>query len=77
MKLKVYIQDNKRKIINDFQVFEYRVIGVESIPNIIFNKAKINGQIYERVPTSDMKNCVVFLYDGNDTFLNCEVEFIL
>lgn len=77
MKLKVYIQDNKRKIINDFQVFKFRVIGVESIPNIIFNKVKINGQIYERVPTSDMKNCVVFLYDGNDTFLNCEVEFIL
>ena len=77
MKLKVYIQDNKRKIINDFQVFKFRVIVVESIPNIIFNKVKINGQIYERVPTSDMKNCVVFLYDGNDTFLNCEVEFIL
>lgn len=77
MKLKVYIQDNKRKIINDFQVFKFRVIVVESIPNIVFDKVKIKGQIYERVPTSDMKNCVVFLYDGNDTFLNCEVEFIL
>ena len=77
MKLKVYTQDNKIKIINDFQVFKFRVIVVESIPNIVFDKVKINGQIYERVPTSDMKNCVVFLYDGNDTFLNCEVEFIL
>ena len=54
--------DNKRIIIDDFQVpsTKYRVIVVESIPNIIFNKVKINGQIYERVPTSDMKNCVVF-----------------
>lgn len=71
--------DNKRKIIDDFRVpsAKYSVIVVESIPNIVFDKVKINGQIYERVPTSDMKNCVVFLYDGNDTFLNCEVEFIL
>ncbi len=70
--------DNKRKIIDDFQVpnTKYRVIGVESIPNIVFDKVKIKGQIYERVPISDMKNCVAFEYDGNDTFLNCEVEFI-
>lgn len=70
--------DNKRKIIDDFQFpsTKYRVIVVESIPNIVFDKVKINGQIYERVPTSDMINCVAFLYDGNDTFLNCEVEFI-
>ena len=49
--------DNKRKIIDDFRVpsTKYRVIVVESIPNIVFDKAKINGQIYERVPTSDMK----------------------
>ena len=77
MKLKVYIQDNKRKIINDFQVFKFRVIGVESIPNIIFNKVKINGQIYELVPIYDLKNSIAFEYDGDDTFLNCEVEFIL
>ncbi len=68
--------DNKRKIIDDFQVFEYRVIRVESIPDIIFNKVKIKGQIYELVPTYDIENCVAFEYDGNDTFLNCEVEFI-
>ena len=77
MKLKVYIQDNKRKIINDFQVFKFRVIGVESIPNIIFNKVKIKGQIYELVPIYDLKNSIAFEYDGDDTFLNCEVEFIL
>ena len=76
MKLKVYIQDNKRKIINDFQVFKFRVIGVESIPNIIFNKVKIKGQIYELVPIYDLKNSMAFEYDGDDTFLNCEVEFI-
>lgn len=76
MKLKVYIQDNKRKIINDFQVFKFRVIGVESIPNIIFNKVKIKGQIYELVPIYDLKNSIAFEYDGDDTFLNCEVEFI-
>lgn len=68
--------DNKRKIIDDFQVFEYRVIRVESIPDIIFNKLKIKGQIYELVPTYDIENCVAFLYDGDDTFQNCEVEFI-
>lgn len=68
--------DNKRKIIDDIQVAKYRVIGVESIPDIIFNKVKIKGQIYELVPTSDMKNCVAFEYDGNDTFQNCDVEFI-
>ena len=77
MKLKAYIQDNKRKIINDFQVFKFRVIGVESIPNIIFNKVKIKGQIYELVPIYDLKNSIAFEYDGDDTFLNCEVEFIL
>lgn len=27
--------------------FKYRVIVVESIPNIVFDKVKINGQIYE------------------------------
>ena len=45
--------DNKRKIIDDFRVpsAKYRVIVVESIPNIVFDKVKINGQIYERVPT--------------------------
>ena len=68
--------DNKRKIIDDFQVFEYRVIRVESIPDIIFNKVKIKGQIYELVPTYDIENCVAFEYDGDDTFQNCEVEFI-
>lgn len=68
--------DNKRKIIDDIQVAKYRVIGVESIPDIIFNKVKIKGKIYELVPTSDIKNCVAFEYDGNDTFLKCEVEFI-
>lgn len=68
--------DNKRKIIDDFQVFKFRVIKVESIPDIIFNKVKIKGQIYELVPTSDIENCVAFEYDGNDTFQNCEVEFI-
>lgn len=70
--------DNKRKIIDDFQVpsTKYRVIVVESIPNIVFDKVKINGQIYERVPTSDIENCVAFEYDGDDTFQNCEVEFI-
>ena len=68
--------DNKRKIINDFQVFKFRVIGVESIPNIIFNKVKIKGQIYELVPIYDLKNSIAFEYDGDDTFLNCEVEFI-
>lgn len=70
--------DNKRKIIDDFQVpsTKYRVIVVESISNIVFDKVKIKGQIYELVPTSNMINCVAFLYDGNDTFLNCEVEFI-
>lgn len=76
MKLKVYTQDNKIKIINDFQVFKFRVIGVESIPNIIFNKVKIKGQIYELVPIYDLKNSMAFEYDGDDTFLNCEVEFI-
>ena len=76
MKLKVYIQDNKRKIINDFQVFKFRVIGVESIPNIVFDKVKIKGQIYELVPIYDLKNSIAFEYDGDDTFLNCEVEFI-
>ena len=47
--------DNKRKIIDDFQVpsTKYRVIVVESIPNIIFNKVKIKGQIYELVPIYD------------------------
>lgn len=41
--------DNKRKIIDDFRVpsTKYRVIVVESIPNIVFDKVKINGQIYE------------------------------
>ena len=68
--------DNKRKIIDDFQVFEYRVIRVESIPDIIFNKVKIKGQIYELVPTYDIENCVAFEYDGDDTLHNCEVEFI-
>ena len=68
--------DNKRKIIDDFQVFEYRVIRVESIPDIIFNKVKIKGQIYELVPTYDIENCVAFEYDGDETFQNCEVEFI-
>lgn len=71
--------DNKRKIIDDFQVpsTKYRVIVVESIPNIIFNKVKIKGQIYELVPIYDLKNSMAFEYDGDDTFLNCEVEFIL
>lgn len=68
--------DNKRKIIHDIQVAKYRVIGVESIPYIIFNKVKIKRQIYELVPIYDLKNSVAFEYDGNDTFLNCEVEFI-
>lgn len=29
--------DNKRKIIDDFQVFKFRVIRVESIPDIILD----------------------------------------
>ena len=60
--------DNKRKIIDDFQVpsTKYRVIVVESIPNIIFNKVKIKGQIYELVPIYDLKNSIAFEYDGDD-----------
>ena len=41
------------------------------------NKVKIKGQIYELVPIYDLKNSIAFEYDGDDTFLNCEVEFIL
>lgn len=68
--------DNKRKIIDDIQVAKYRVIGVESIPDIILDKVKINEKVYSLVPTSDIENCVAFEYDGNDTFQNCEVEFL-
>lgn len=68
--------DNKRKIIDDIQVAKYRVIGVESIPDIILDKVKINEKVYSLVPTSDIENCVAFEYDGDDTFLNCEVEFL-
>lgn len=68
--------DNKRKIIDDFQVFKFRVIRVESIPDIILDKVKINEKVYSLVPTSDIENCVAFEYDGDDTFLNCEVEFL-
>lgn len=68
--------DNKRIIIDDFQVFKFRVIRVESIPDIILDKVKINEKVYSLVPTSDIENCVAFEYDGNDTFLNCEVEFL-
>lgn len=68
--------DNKRKIIDDIQVAKYRVIRVESIPDIILDKVKINEKVYSLVPTSDIENCVAFEYDGDDTFLNCEVEFL-
>lgn len=68
--------DSKRKIIDDFQVFKFRVIRVESIPDIILDKVKINEKVYSLVPTSDIENCVAFEYDGDDTFLNCEVEFL-
>lgn len=68
--------DNKRIIIDDFQVFKFRVIRVESIPDIILGKVKINEKVYSLVPTSDIENCVAFEYDGDDTFLNCEVEFL-
>lgn len=68
--------DNKRIIIDDFQVFKFRVIRVESIPDIILDKVKINEKVYSIVPTSDIENCVAFEYDGDDTFLNCEVEFL-
>lgn len=68
--------DNKRIIIDDFQVFKFRVIRVESIPDIILDKVKINEKVYSLVPTSDIENCVAFEYDGDDTFLNCEVEFL-
>lgn len=68
--------DNKWIIIDDFQVFKFRVIRVESIPDIILDKVKINEKVYSIVPTSDIENCVAFEYDGDDTFLNCEVEFL-
>lgn len=68
--------DSKRKIIDDIQVAKYRVIRVESIPGIILDKVKINEKVYSLVPTSDIENCVAFEYDGDDTFLNCEVEFL-
>lgn len=68
--------DNKRIIIDVFQVFKFRVIRVESIPDIILDKVKINEKVYSLVPTSDIENCVAFEYDGDDTFLNCEVEFL-
>lgn len=68
--------DNKRIIIDDFQVFKFRVIRVESIPDIILDKVKINEKVYSLVPTSDIENCIAFEYDGDDTFLNCEVEFL-
>lgn len=67
---------NKRIIIDDFQVFKFRVIRVESIPDIILDKVKINEKVYSLVPTSDIENCIAFEYDGDDTFLNCEVEFL-
>lgn len=68
--------NNKRIIIDDFQVFKFRVIRVESIPDIILDKVKINEKVYSLVPTSDIENCIAFEYDCGDTFLNCEVEFL-
>ena len=68
--------DNKRKIIDDFQVYKFRVIRVESIPDIILDKVKIKEKVYSLVPTHHLENCVAFEYDGDDSFLNCEAEFL-
>lgn len=64
------------KIIDDFQVYNFRVIRVESIPDMIFSKVKIDGDIFLLVPTYDIENCVAFEYDGDKSFTGKDVEFI-
>lgn len=70
------LKSNESIVDYEFQVLKYRVLRVESIPFVLYDKVKIDGEIFSLVPTYDMKNCFAFEYDGDKSFIGTVVEFI-
>lgn len=68
--------DNKRKVIYEFRIKNYTVLGLEGgVPMKAHNRYVIDGGEYTIVPVYDMPGCIAIEADGS--FLGKEVEFVL
>lgn len=64
----------KRKILNEFQVDKYKVLGLDGeLPTKEYSHYKIDGNIYGIVPLYDMPNCIAI--EASGIFSGKTVEF--
>ena len=62
----------------EIKINKYIVLQFEALPTYSYKRLKIDDEIYDIVPTYDMKNCIVIEdIDSQMYFLNKEVEFIM
>ncbi len=60
---------------SEMKIKNYTILQFEELPISPYKRIKVEGKIYEIVPSYDMKNCIVI--NSNDSFLNKETEFIM
>lgn len=60
---------------NEMKINNYTILQFEELPNSPYKRAKIEGKIYEIIPSYDMKNCIVI--NSSASFLNKEAEFVM
>lgn len=60
---------------NEMKINNYTVLQFKELPTSPYRRIRIEGKIYEIVPSYDMKNCIVI--NSNASFLNKETEFII
>ena len=44
---------------NEMKINNYTILQFEELPNSPYKRVKIEGKIYEIIPSYDMKNCIV------------------
>lgn len=65
----------KHKVCDEFKIYNYVILNFKELPTSPYKRVKIDGIIYDIVPSYDMENCVVI--NSQSTFLGKEVEFVI
>lgn len=63
-----------RKVIDDFSVYEYRVLILDEDSKELSRKAKIGERVYDVTIPYDIPNAIAIISD--ETFIGEVVEFI-
>lgn len=63
------------RVIDEFQIGKYTILKFKELPQSSFNRLRIDGKIYDIVPSYDMVNCLAV--ESSESFLNKKVDFIM